>query len=133
MLSARHLLCLPAVPASCVSSAVSLPSYKRNSLTITFSLPCTNCFSRQVGWFPEYTITEDYALSMELKSAGFKGRYLSEYLAVGEAPDEIRNVCRQRSRWTKGHMQIFFSRRCPLFNWKLPFIHKLLYTNGTWA
>lgn len=52
---------------------------------------------------------------------------------VGEAPDEIRNVCRQRSRWTKGHMQIFFSRRCPLFNWNLPFIHKLLYTNGTWA
>jgi cellulose synthase/poly-beta-1,6-N-acetylglucosamine synthase-like glycosyltransferase len=70
---------------------------------------------------------------MELKSAGFKGRYLCEYLAVGEAPDEIRNVCRQRSRWTKGHMQIFFSRRCPLFNWNLPFIHKLLYTNGTWA
>jgi cellulose synthase/poly-beta-1,6-N-acetylglucosamine synthase-like glycosyltransferase len=52
----------------------------------------------QVGWFPEYTITEDYALSMELKAAGFKGRYLPEYLAVGEAPDEIRNVCRQRSR-----------------------------------
>jgi cellulose synthase/poly-beta-1,6-N-acetylglucosamine synthase-like glycosyltransferase len=52
-----------------------------------------------VGWFPEYTITEDYALSMELKSAGFKGTYLNEYLAVGEAPDEIRNVCRQRSRY----------------------------------
>lgn len=25
-----------------------------------------------VGWFPEYTITEDYALSMELKMAGVK-------------------------------------------------------------
>jgi cellulose synthase/poly-beta-1,6-N-acetylglucosamine synthase-like glycosyltransferase len=35
------------------------------------------------GWFPEYTITEDYALSMELKLAGFRGRYLPEYLAVG--------------------------------------------------
>ena len=23
------------------------------------------------GWFPEYTITEDYALSMELKKQGF--------------------------------------------------------------
>jgi endoglucanase len=55
----------------------------------------------QVGWFPEYTITEDYALSMELKMEGVKGRYLSEYLAVGEAPTEVRNVCRQRSRWTK--------------------------------
>lgn len=36
----------------------------------------------QVGWFPEYTITEDYALSQELKMAGFRGRYLPEYLAV---------------------------------------------------
>jgi len=27
-------------------------------------------------------------------------------IQVGEAPDEIRNVCRQRSRWTKGHMQV---------------------------
>ena len=59
-----------------------------------------------MGWFPEYTITEDYALSMELKAAGFKGRYLPEYLAVGEAPDEIRDVMRQRSRWCKGHMQV---------------------------
>lgn len=48
----------------------------------------------------------DYALSMELKAAGFKGRYLPQYLAVGEAPEEARNIFRQRSRWTKGHMQV---------------------------
>jgi cellulose synthase/poly-beta-1,6-N-acetylglucosamine synthase-like glycosyltransferase len=30
----------------------------------------------------------------------------AEYLAVGEAPEELRNVLRQRSRWTKGHMQV---------------------------
>jgi hypothetical protein len=164
------------------------------------------CLAR-VGWFPEYTITEDYALSMELKMAGVVGRYLSEYLAVGEAPTEVRNVCRQRSRWTKvrrggggeeeeerrggraggregrrgtegggkgereaqrascapqksrrpapfaaaprnptpghpprekkkkqGHMQIFFSwDKCPLLQWRLPLVHKLLYTNGTYA
>jgi hypothetical protein len=29
-----------------------------------------------VGWFPTYCITEDYALSMELKAAGFKGRWV---------------------------------------------------------
>eukprot|EP00879_Flechtneria_rotunda_P011197 GHRR01011695.1.p1 GENE.GHRR01011695.1~~GHRR01011695.1.p1 ORF type:complete len:695 (+),score=198.24 GHRR01011695.1:342-2426(+) len=87
-----------------------------------------------VGWFPEFCITEDYALSIELKAAGYKGKYLAEYLAVGEAPtDELRNVLRQRSRWTKGHMQIFFSGRNPLLRWKLPFVHKLLYSNGTWS
>jgi len=37
-----------------------------------------------VGWFPEYTITEDYALSMELKLAGYRGRYLPLELAVRE-------------------------------------------------
>lgn len=26
-----------------------------------------------------------------------------EYLAIGEAPDEIRNAFQQRSRWCKGH------------------------------
>ncbi|GFH10434.1 uncharacterized protein HaLaN_05744, partial [Haematococcus lacustris] len=57
------------------------------------------------GWFPEYTITEDYALGMELKCHGYQATYLMLYLAVGEAPEEIRNVFRQRSRWTKGHFQ----------------------------
>jgi cellulose synthase/poly-beta-1,6-N-acetylglucosamine synthase-like glycosyltransferase len=57
-------------------------------------------------WFPTYTITEDYALGYELKKLGYNGSYLAKYLAVGEAPDEIRNVFRQRSRWTKGHMQV---------------------------
>jgi len=36
----------------------------------------------QVGWFPTYTITEDYALSMALKKAGCKGRYLPLNLVV---------------------------------------------------
>ena len=27
----------------------------------------------QVGWFPDYTVTEDYALGMELKMAGCRG------------------------------------------------------------
>lgn len=51
-------------------------------------------------------------------------------LQVGEAPDEVRAVTRQRSRWAKGHMQVFFSRRCPLIQSRLSLLHKLLYTNG---
>lgn len=30
-------------------------------------------------------------------------------------------------------LQVFFSSRSPLFRWKLPLLHKLLYTNGTWS
>ncbi|GFH18991.1 uncharacterized protein HaLaN_15876, partial [Haematococcus lacustris] len=94
------------------------------------------------GWFPEYTITEDYALGMELKSRGYKATYLNDYIAVGElpsaylvlqAPEEIRNVFRQRSRWTKGHFQVFFSNKCPLLNFELPFFQRLWYSYAAWA
>ncbi len=58
---------------------------------------------------------------------------MAEYLAVGEAPEELRNILRQRSRWTKGHMQVFFSLKNPLLRWKLPLHLKWLYNNGTWS
>ena len=50
------------------------------------------------GWFPTNTITEDYALGMELKKRGYKATYLMSYLAVGEAPEAPRQVFQQRSR-----------------------------------
>lgn len=52
----------------------------------------------QVGWFPTYTITEDYALSMELRKAGCTGRYLPLNLAVrpaGVEPRQTRPLVRQ--------------------------------------
>jgi cellulose synthase/poly-beta-1,6-N-acetylglucosamine synthase-like glycosyltransferase len=58
---------------------------------------------------------------------------MMSYLAVGEAPIEIRNVFRQRSRWTKGHYQVFYSRHNPLINFDLPFFQRLLYAYATWS
>ena len=55
----------------------------------------------EVGGSPTWTLTEDYALGMQLKKFGWHCRYVQEYLAVGEAPDQIRNCFQQRSRWTK--------------------------------
>ncbi len=49
-----------------------------------------------------YTLTEDYALGMELKKRKWQCRYVNEYLAVGEAPEQVRNCFQQRSRWAKG-------------------------------
>lgn len=56
-----------------------------------------------------------------------------DYIAAGEAPEEIRNVLRQRSRWTKGHYQVFFSRRNSLINWDLPFFQRLWYAYAAWS
>ena len=56
---------------------------------------------REAGWSPQYTMTEDFALGMEMKKAQWHCRYVQDYLAIGEAPDQIRNCFQQRSRWTK--------------------------------
>ncbi len=50
------------------------------------------------GWFPEYTITEDYALSMELKKRGFNGRCAPWRLA-GQAPPGTLARPRPRRGW----------------------------------
>ena len=55
----------------------------------------------EAGGSPAYTLTEDFALGMELRMLGWQCRYVQEYLAVGEAPSEIRNCFQQRSRWIK--------------------------------
>jgi hypothetical protein len=55
----------------------------------------------EVGWSPTYTLTEDYALGMELTMAKWQCRYVEQYLAVGEAPEQLRNCFQQRSRWCK--------------------------------
>ena len=56
----------------------------------------------EAGGSPTYTLTEDFALDMEMAKCGWCCRYVQEYLAIGEAPTEIRNCFQQRSRWTKG-------------------------------
>ncbi len=61
-----------------------------------------SCAFAAAGWSPTYTLTEDYALGMELKKRRWQCRYVNEYLAVGEAPEQVRNCFQQRSRWAKG-------------------------------
>lgn len=62
------------------------------------------------GGSPTWTLTEDFALGMELKKFGWHCRYVQEYLAIGEAPDQIRNCYQQRSRWCKVSFQLNFPR-----------------------
>jgi endoglucanase len=86
-----------------------------------------------VGGFPADTVTEDYLLGMELKAAGWEARYVVEYLATGEAPED-GSLFRQRSRWCKGHLQALFSRsHCPLLQPRLSLLQRVLYSSGAWA
>lgn len=88
---------------------------------------------QRAGFFPGQTITEDFALGLELNKQGYRAAYLGKYLASGadlcsqracsrtsstrplvfnaqrhgsgEAPEEGA-IFRQRSRWCKGHLQV---------------------------
>jgi cellulose synthase/poly-beta-1,6-N-acetylglucosamine synthase-like glycosyltransferase len=89
---------------------------------------------QEVGGSPTYTMTEDYALGMEMKKFGWHCRYVQEYLAIGEAPHEVRNMYQQRSRWTKGHFQIMFNPKVsPLFQTKLSPYMRMMYCSGVWS
>eukprot|EP01025_Chloroclados_australasicus_P030473 TRINITY_DN3057_c1_g2_i1.p1 TRINITY_DN3057_c1_g2~~TRINITY_DN3057_c1_g2_i1.p1 ORF type:complete len:1210 (-),score=95.83 TRINITY_DN3057_c1_g2_i1:140-3769(-) len=84
---------------------------------------------KNVGWFPTNTLTEDWSLGMEFKVKGWEGRYVKAYLCMGEAPLEVRNAFQQRSRWCKGHFQIFFTRQCPLFNTNLTLFMRIMFSS----
>ena len=44
------------------------------------------------GWFPTTSVTEDYVLGMKMTAKSWKFRYVDEYLATGEAPDNLEQT-----------------------------------------
>ena len=62
---------------------------------------CLTSAAPQAGLSPTYTLTEDFALGMAMKKKGWQCRYVQEYCALGEAPEQVRNCYQQRSRWCK--------------------------------
>ena len=52
-----------------------------------------------VGWFPTESITEDFLLSLKLTASGWHCRYHGHVLTTGEAPEDLRQIFKQRSRW----------------------------------
>ena len=82
----------------------------------------------EVGWSPTYTLTEDYALGMELTMNKWKCRYVERYLATGEAPEQLRNCFQQRSRWCKVLLDYLIQNSCwDMFS--LSFIYYLFDTH----
>merc|ERR1711937_1028673 len=52
-----------------------------------------------IGWFPTESITEDFLLSLKLTASGWHCRYHGHVLTTGEAPEDLRQIFKQRSRW----------------------------------
>ena len=54
---------------------------------------------------------------------------VQRYLCIGEAPDLSAQAFQQRSRWSKGHFQTFYSSECPLFDQRLNLFFRLAYSS----
>ena len=54
---------------------------------------------QEAGWFPTYTMCEDFALALELQAKKYKAAYVQEFLALGEVPVTVRGTFQQRSRY----------------------------------
>lgn len=61
------------------------------------------------GW--EYvTLTEDWEFSADQIACGNKVYYCDEAEFFDEQPTTVKIMLRQRMRWAKGHMDVFFTR-----------------------
>lgn len=61
------------------------------------------------GW--EYvTLTEDWEFTADTITHGHKIAYCDEAMFYDEQPTTMKIMLRQRLRWGKGHMEVFFTR-----------------------
>jgi cellulose synthase/poly-beta-1,6-N-acetylglucosamine synthase-like glycosyltransferase len=80
---------------------------------------------RQVGGVPSDTLAEDTDLTMTVLQAGWRVIYEPEAVAWTEAPSSLRQLWRQRYRWSYGIMQAAWKHRHatgPLARRGLPYL-----------
>jgi cellulose synthase (UDP-forming) len=68
----------------------------------------------QIGGFPTDSVTEDYLVTLRLRTIGYQTIYLNEQLSLGLAPEGIKEYITQRSRWCLGFVQICRGKSGPL-------------------
>jgi cellulose synthase/poly-beta-1,6-N-acetylglucosamine synthase-like glycosyltransferase len=66
---------------------------------------------RQAGGVPLDTLAEDTDLTMALQRAGWSVKYQASARAWTEAPQTLRQLWRQRHRWSYGVMQAMWKHR----------------------
>lgn len=63
------------------------------------------------------------------RSFGWKSRYVPEYSAIGEAPEEICDAVDAHYRHSRGYFQTFWSYQCPLLQRDLGLFYRLMYAS----
>jgi len=121
---------------------VMLPSKDAWDAAFCCGSPAVIRFSalRQIGAIPTDSVTEDVLLSLRMVQAGYRTVYLNEMLAVGLAPEGLKEYATQRGRWCLGMMQIFRGPLSPLrpsngvpLRYRLAMIEAFLYWSATYT
>jgi cellulose synthase (UDP-forming) len=55
-----------------------------------------------VGGFPSGSLTEDFAISLELHERGWRSVYIPDVLASGLGPEDLASYVSQQHRWARG-------------------------------
>lgn len=81
------------------------------------------CYRKDVlssvgGWEPE--LGEDLDISLKVRELNLKIKFEPEAIAYTHAPERVRSLIKQRFRWDKGYLRMFFKKHYCLLN---PFKH----------
>ena len=71
----------------------------------------------EAGGLSLQTLAEDTDLTLSLHRRGQRIVYVPDAIAWTEAPETVRTLARQRSRWAYGTLQCLWKHRDMVFNW----------------
>ena len=70
----------------------------------------------ETGGFSSDTLAEDQDLTIQVRKLGYKIGYEEAAVGLTEAPDSLRNLAKQRFRWSFGTLQCMWKHKNALLN-----------------
>lgn len=70
----------------------------------------------EIGGFSSDTLAEDQDLTIQVRKLGYHIGYEEDAIGLTEAPDSLRNLAKQRFRWSFGTLQCMWKHKNALLN-----------------
>lgn len=70
----------------------------------------------EAGGFSSDTLAEDQDLTIQVRKLGYKIGYEEDAIGLTEAPDSLKNLAKQRFRWSYGTLQCMWKHKYALVN-----------------
>ena len=76
---------------------------------------CRRSLLEQAGGWGSDTLAEDQELTLKIRRLGYRIAYEEDAIAWTEAPETVRDLAKQRFRWSFGTLQCMWKHRDALF------------------